>query len=161
MIRVIAILSAAALLSACGGSRLGGPGSYYPEYRPTPGQGQYVRPEWLNPTPTPMIPPVDSCRSQVYAGLVGQHEGAIYIPGLPGRKRILKPAFPEGFDYQEDDTFYDRPPLVEVREYLPGQLLYAPAINTVTDRLSLGPNDETRLTIELDQEGYIQEISCE
>ena len=132
----------------------------YPAYTPTPGQGQYVRPEYLNPTPTPMIPAVDACRSQLYRGLVGRHEGAIYIAGLPGRKRILKPAFLEDFDDGFIEGIDPQPPFLEVRDYLPDQVLYAPSIRTVTDRIQLGPDDEGRLTIELDQEGYIQEVVC-
>jgi len=110
--------------------------------------------------PTPMIPAVDACRSKLYAGLLGQHEGAIFISGLPGRKRVLKPAFDEAFGYTQEDTFYTQPPLLEVRDYLPQQVLYAPSISTVTDRIQLGPLDESRLTIELDQEGYVQELRC-
>ena len=107
-----------------------------------------------------MIPPVDACNSQTYAGLLGQHEGAIFIPGLPGRKRVLKPAFTEGFDYEPSSSLYDNPPVLEVRDYLPSQVLYAPAISTVSDRINLGPYEEDRLTIELNQEGYVQEIRC-
>jgi len=132
----------------------------YPAYRPAPGQGQYVRPEYLNPTPTPMIPAVDACRSQLYRGLVGRHEGAIYIAGLPGRKRILKPAFLEDFDGGYIEGIDPEPPFLEVRDYLPDQVLYAPSIQTVTDRIQLGPVDESRLTIELDREGYVQEVVC-
>ena len=51
-------------------------------------------------------------------------------------------------------------PYVEVREYLADQTLYAPSINTVTDAINLGPENPARLTIELDVEGYVQQISC-
>lgn len=125
------------------------------------GRGQYVRPEYMNPAPTPRLPPVDACRSQLYQGLIGRHEGAIYIAGLPGRKRVLKPSFYESFEYQRDDTFYQEPALIEVRDYIPDQTLYAPAIRTVTDRLQLGPEQGDRLTLELDANGYVQEIRCE
>jgi len=47
-----------------------------------------------------------------------------------------------------------------VRDYLPNQVLYAPSIRTVEDLVQLGPIDESRLTIELDQEGYVQEVVC-
>lgn len=165
MIRLLAILSTLILLSACARAGFGAGGTAVTaQQRPLINgvpQGLYIRPEYLAPAPTPLIPPVDACRSRLYAGLVGQHEGAIHIPGLPGRKRVLKPAFLEGFDYQPDDSFYSEPPFVEVRDYLPQQVLYAPAIRTVTDRISLGPEDENRLTIELDREGYVQEIRCE
>ncbi len=143
-------------LSACAS------GSAVPTYTftPQPGQGQYVRPEWLAPAPTPRIPAVDLCRSQMYAALVGQNEGAIYIPGLPGRKRIIRPAFFEGpdNDFLNGDLMTET--YVEVQNYLPGQQLYAPSIRDVTERVTLGPEDLSRLTIELDREGYVQEIRC-
>jgi len=156
MIRNFAIFGAL-VLTACA---YGNPSSTYPQYQPRPGQGQYVRPAYLAAQPTPMIPPVDACRSQLYQGLLGQHEGAIFIAGLPGRKRVLKPAELEGFGYNPDDTFYEQPPYMEVREYLPGQSLYAPSISDLRDSLNLGPEMDTRLTIQLDNEGYIQTISC-
>jgi len=162
MIRVLTIaaitMTASVGLTACS---YGGPSSVYPGYQPFPGQGQYVRPDYLAAQPTPRVPPTDVCRSQLYAGLVGRHEGSIFIPGLPGRKRILKPAFPEGFGYEPDDTFFSNPPLVQVVEFLPNQALYAPAIRTVTDRINLGPEFEDRLTIELDNAGFVQEIRCQ
>jgi len=160
MIRLLVLTLILGLLTACVPTQgVGDPN--FPAYQPRPGQGQYVRPEYLNPAPTPRIPPVDACRSQLYRGLVGRHEGAIFIPGLPGRKRVLKPSFLEDFDYAEDDTFYEESPFVEVRDFLPDQVLYAPSIRTITDRLQLGPINEDRLTIELDREGYVQEVRCE
>ena len=92
---------------------------------------------------------------------MGRQEGSIYIAGLPGRKRILKPAFDEGFGYSPDDDFAQPTQLLEVRDYIPNQSLYAPSIRTVTDLLQLGPPEMDRLTIELDQEGIVQEIRCE
>lgn len=161
MIRPIAILSAilgaSAVLSACS---YGAPYSAYPEFIPRPGQGQYIRPDFLASQPTPRIPADDVCRSRLYLGLVGQHEGAIFIPGLPGRKRVIKPARLEGFGYQRDDSFYEEPPFLQVTEYLTNQSLYAPAISNMTDRLNLGPEIEDRLTIELDEEGYVQQVDC-
>ena len=158
MIRWIIVLGLLGL-SACAPSQgVGYPN--YPAYVPTPGQGQYVRPEYLNPAPTPMIQPIDACQSYLFRGLVGRHEGAIYIAGLPGRKRILKPAFLEGPDRELIQGIDPEPPFLEVREYLPNQVLYAPSIRTVTDRIQLGPIDENRLTIELDREGYVQEVDC-
>jgi len=53
-----------------------------------------------------------------------------------------------------------QPPYLEVRDYLPSQVLYAPSIRTVSDRIQLGPDDQNRLTIELDREGYVQEVIC-
>ena len=162
MIRILCIMTISialsASLSACS---FGGPSSTFQDFQPFPGQGQYIRPDFLQAQPTPRIPPTDVCRSQLYAGLVGRHEGAIFLPGLPGRKRILKPAFPEGFGYEPEDTFYTNPPLVQVVEYLPSQALYAPAIQTVTDRINLGPDVEDRLTIELNNAGYVQEVRCQ
>ena len=161
MIRSITILSAlfgaSAMLSAC---TYGAPFSAPPQFQPFPGQGQYIRPEYLGVQPTPRIPAVDVCRSRLYAGLVGRHEGAIYIPGLPGRKRVIKPAQLEGFGYNQDDSFYERPPFLQVTEYLAGQSLYAPSISNMTDGLNLGPTIDDRLTIELDDEGIVQEVSC-
>lgn len=161
MIRSIAILSAlfaaSATLSACS---YGSPYSADAQYRPIPGQGQYIRPEYLAPSPTPIIPAIDTCKSRLYAGLVGRHEGAIYIAGLPGRKRVIKPAVLEDFGYSRADSFYTQPPFVQVREYLVGQPLYASSISDLTDRLNLGPEIGDRLTIELDADGYVQEISC-
>lgn len=157
MIRLFVITALCAGLSACS---FGGPVSNYPEYRPTLGQGQYTRPQYLNAQPTPRIPNVDACQSRLYAGLVGQHEGAIFIAGLPGRKRIIKPAQLEAFGYGQGETFYDQTPFVEVREFLAGQSLYAPAISNMQDRLNLGPEIGDRLTIELDDEGYVQQVDC-
>jgi hypothetical protein len=156
MIRNFAVLGALGL-TACA---YGAPSSTYPDYQPRPGQGQYVRPAYLAPQPTPLIPAIDPCQSRLYLGLVGQHEGAIFIAGLPGRKRVIKPAQLEGFGYNPNDDFYDEPPFVEVREYLVGQSLYAPAISNMTDRLNLGPEIQERLTIELDAQGYVQQVDC-
>lgn len=156
----VTLLSAGVIFGSLSACSFGQPVSTYPEYRPTPGQGQYVRPQYLNTQPTPRIPNVDACQSRLYAGLVGQHEGAIFIAGLPGRKRIIKPAQLEGFGYGAGDPLYNQTPFVEVREFLPGQALYAPAISNMTDRLNLGPEIGDRLTIELDDEGYVQLIDC-
>ncbi len=129
------------------------------------GQGQYVRPAYLNPAPVPQIPPVDACQSQLYQGLVGQPEGAIYIPGLPGMKRVLKPAFDEGFGPDDefpnvDDPLRLGPTMIQVRDYLPGQALYAPSIRTPGSLLSAADFETTRLTIQLDEAGYVQEVRC-
>lgn len=156
MIRSISILAALAL-SACsvypGGSQQTTP---FP-----PGMGQYVRPAYLNPVQQPRLPPVDDCRSQLYLGLVGRHEGSIFLAALPERKRILKPAFNEGFEYRADDPLGEEPRLYEVRDYLPDQVLYAPTVQIVSDLVRLGPPQQNRLTIELDQNGYVREVRCE
>lgn len=125
------------------------------------GQGQYVRPAYLNPAPIPRIPPTDACQSQLYRGLVGQPEGAIYIPGLPGAKRVLKPAFQENFEFEDpDNPFRDNPDFIQVRDYLPGQSLYAPSILTPGSLLAANDFDLSRLTIELDVDGIVQEVRC-
>ena len=144
------------LLAACVSAPVG------PVYTfvPAPGQGQYQRPAYLDPAPTPRIPAVDPCRSQMFAGLLGQNEGAIFIPGLPGRKRIIRPATWEGPDNDFLGGQMMEPPFVQVQTYLPGQQLYAPSIADITERITLGPEDASRLTIELDREGYVQEIRC-
>ncbi len=147
-------------LAACAPGPLGTPYNAYPVQQARFGQGQYVRPAYLNPSPTPRIQAVDTCQSQLFQRLLGQHEGAIYIAGLPGTKRVIKPATLE----YTDDSFVagidPDPPFLEVRDYLPQQSLYAPSIRTVDDRLALGPADENRLTIELDEEGYVQALNC-
>lgn len=164
MIRIVAffsvLLTSAGFITACGTT----PGGVYqqtnPQFQVRPGQGQYVRPEWQNTAPTPRIPQPDICRSRLYAGLLGQHEGAIYIAGLPGLKRIVKPAFIEDSDMEQISGIDPDPILVEVLDYLPDQSLYAPAIRTVSDRLSLGPENRSRITLELDVDGYVQDIRC-
>jgi hypothetical protein len=96
----------------------------------------------------------------MYASLVGVNEGAIWIPGLPGRKRIIRPAIFEGpdNDFLNGEMMADT--YVEVQTYLPGQQLYAPSIANVSDRIAIRNDDLSRLTVELDREGYVQEIRC-
>lgn len=153
MIRLLTLFTVSAL-AACQTS----PRNAQPVF-PNAGQGQYVRPAYLNPVPVPRIPPTDACRSQLYQGLVGQPEGAIFIPGLPGAKRVLKPAFEESF-YEEPDPLGEAPDFIEVRDYLPGQSLYAPSIRTPGSLLANSDFDGSRLTIELDEDGYVQEVRC-
>ena len=159
MIRAVLILSTFAL-TACAQAPLGQPVGPYPNYQPRPGQGQYVRPAYLNPTPPPRIPVTDPCRSRLYAGLVGQHEGSIYFAGLPGAKRVIKPATLDDFGYAETDSFYTAPPLVEVRDYLPGQQIYVASTRATSDQVSLGPPNPQRLSITLDAQGAVQLIEC-
>lgn len=159
MIRYIAILAVLGL-TACQTSPRNTPRNMAPT-----GQGQYVRPAYLNPQPIPRIPPTDVCQSQLYQGLVGQPEGAIYIPGLPGRKRVIKPAFDEGFGVDDefenvDDPLRLGPTMMQIRDYLPGQALYAPSIRTPGSLLAAADFDRSRLTIELDDTGYVQEVRC-
>lgn len=129
-------------------------------FQPQPGQGQYVRPEWMAPAPTPRLPALDPCRAQMYQALLGVNEGAIYIPGLPGAKRIIRPAVFEGpdNDFLNGEMMGDT--YVEVETYQAGQQLYAPTIGNITDRITIGPENENRLTISIDREGYVQEITC-
>lgn len=156
MIRLISIIAVLAL-GACGTT----PGGVYPGYQPAPGQGVYVVPQYLRPQPTPSLTPVDMCNALLYQGLRGQHEGSIYLQGLPGRQRILKPAFSEDFDVEMFNGVSPSPPLYEVTEYLAGQRIYNPSINTITDGLRLGPVMQDRLTLELDGDGYVQDVRCE
>ncbi|MGJ8561059.1 MAG: hypothetical protein ACSHX3_12555 [Litorimonas sp.] len=143
-------------LSACAMSPVGTNAAFQPQ----PGQGQYVRPEWMMPTPTPRLPAVDTCQSQLYQTLVGVSEGAIYIPALPGAKRIIRPAVFEGpdNDFLNGEMMGDT--YVQVQTYQSGQQLYAPSTGNITDRITIRPEIENRLTISLDRDGYVQEISC-
>ena len=151
----------ASTLTGCAGVGMTQPTSpVTPNFQRFAGQGIYVTPENLLPVLAPTLPPEDFCRSRLYLTLVGQHEGAIFIPGLPGRKRIVKPAELEDFEPDEDNDFLPRPPLVEVIDFLPQQSIYASSIRTVTDRFLLTDDDETRLTLELNREGYIEEVRC-
>ncbi len=155
MIRCLVLSTIFLALCACAR----GPGANY-NYQPRPGQGQYVRPVYLNALATPRLPPTDLCRSQLYQGLRGQHEGAVHFGAMPGRKRVLKPGQEESFETDFLVDLNPDPPFIEVREYIAGQTLYAPSVRTVIDDRQLGPIDETRLTIELDPGGYITEIRC-
>ena len=154
MIR-FALILAVFVMASCAQSPRTANQQYFP-----PDQGRYIYPDYLRPAPLPQIPPVDACRSQLYQGLVGQHEGAIYIPGLPGAKRVIKPGFNEGFDYAAEETFGAPEVFLEVRDYLPDQTLYVPSIRTPGDLLQLNDYRTDRLTVELDQQGYVQEVRC-
>jgi len=143
------------LLSACFT-----PGSGAAGQNPRANLGQYVVPAGQRPQPTRRIPDDDLCQSRLFLGLVGQHEGGIVFAALPGRTRLVKPAEQE-FDY--DDFLQDTrpaPPLLEVREYLSGQVLYAPAIRAVSRIDDLGPIIRDRLTIELNAQGYVDRMTC-
>ncbi len=136
------------------------PGAGQPRYQPRPNMGQYQQPLHLRPEPTRRIPDPDICQSRLYLGLVGQHEGAVVFANLPGRVRVIKPGNweIEGDDFLPD--MQDEPPFLEVREYLAGQPLYAPSIGAVTQIDDLGPIIRDRLTIRLDDQGYVRELSC-
>lgn len=143
-------------LSACAMNTVGPNAAFQPQ----PGQGQYVRPEWMVPTPTPRLPAVDTCQSQMYQILVGVNEGAIYIPGLPGLKRIIRPAVFEGpdNDFLNGEMMGDT--YVQVQTYQAGQQLYAPTTANIMDRMTIRPENENRLTISLDRDGFVEEIAC-
>lgn len=153
------ILISAILLSGCAFAGLGG-GGYDYQFTPRVGQGQYVRPEWQQPAPTPRLPANDPCQAQLYMSLLGVNEGAIYIPGLPGEKRIIRPAIFEGPENEFLNGEMMADTYVQVQTYQAGQQLYAPSIGNITDRITIGPENMNRLTIVLDREGYVQEISC-
>jgi len=151
----------ASLLTGCAGVGQSQPTSTIsPNFQRLAGQGQYITPVNLLPELPPTLPPEDLCRSRLYLTLVGRHEGAIYIAGLPGRKRIVKPATLEDFEPDEDNDFLPLPPLVEVIDFLPQQSIYLGSIRTVMDRFLLTDDDLTRLTLELDMDGYIEEVRC-
>lgn len=136
------------------------PGAGEPQSRPRPNLGQYQIPANQRPEPTRRIPDDDLCRSKLFLGLIGQHEGGIVFATLPGRTRVVKPA---ELELNEDDFLQDMrpdPPLVEIREYLSGQTLYTPAIRTISRIDNLGPILRDRLTVELDTDGYVRELSC-
>jgi len=149
------LISSLLVLTACQSSPRNA-GVFYPQ----PGQGQYVRPDYLNAAPPPLITPTDDCRARLYQGLLGQSEGAIFVPGLPGSKRIIKPAYDEILDLGEEDPFGLPPSFIEVRDFLPGQTLYTSSVRTPGTLQANGDFDLNRLTIELDAEGFVREIRC-
>jgi len=136
------------------------PGAGDAQPRPRPNLGQYQIPLNQRPEPTRRMPDDDLCRSKLFLGLIGQHEGGIVFATLPGRTRVVKPAELE----LDEDGFWQNtrpePPLVEVREYLSGQTLYTPAIRTVSRVDNLGPIIRERLTVELDAGGYVKALNC-
>lgn len=153
--RLLLYIVGGALLTSCYT-----PGVGEPRPRPRPNLGQYQVPLNQSPTPTRRIPDEDLCRSRLFLGLIGQHEGGIVFATLPGRTRVVKPA---ELELDQDEFLEDMrpdPPLVEVREYLSGQTLYTPAIRAVTRVDELGPIMQDRLTIELDQQGYVRNMTC-
>ena len=136
------------------------PGAGVARPRPRPNLGQYQVPLNQRPTPTRRIPDEDLCRSRLFLGLIGQHEGGIVFATLPVRTRVLKPAQQE---LDQDEFLQDLrpdPPFLQIREYLSGQVLYTPAIRAVTSVDELGPIIRDRLTIELDAEGYVNRMTC-
>lgn len=159
MIRLIIFFSCLFGLSSCVfGNGSGQQGEYV--FQRQPGQGIYRPPANLLPQPPQRIPADDICRSQFYRNLVGQHEGSIYFSALPGRKRVVKPAETE----LEESAFLPDmnilPPTVEIRDYLPNQTIYASSIQTVYGDALSGPEIRERLTIELDDDGYVTRVGC-
>lgn len=149
--RAVPFLSAL-MLSACAS------GGSAPGFAPvTTGRG-YVTPAYLLPQPPPAVPQADSCNALLYQTLIGRHLGTVYLAGLPGRKRVLQPSETEGFD--ADGMNEPFAPLVEIRDYLPGQSVYLPSVATIDDMTRLGPVETDRLTVELDAEGVIQSLTC-
>lgn len=157
MIRIF-FTTAILTLTACAGGTAQRQADYV--YVPRPGQGQYQQPIDLRPTPTQRIPANDVCKSQFYRTLIGRHEGGIYFAGLPGWKRVVKPADEETFGTDLLPDMELLPPLIEIRDYLPDQSLYAPSVRTVMDMVDAGPVERARLTIELDSDGYVQQVWC-
>lgn len=129
---------------------------------PQPGQGQYVRPAYLDPELPPRIPQDDLCQSRIYQSLVGQFEGSLYFQAIPGRQRIIKEATLE--EIERDDEFLTDletpPPFIEVREFIAGQPIYAGSIRTTPAQLALEPEVEDRLTIMINFEGIVEDVSC-
>ena len=153
--RLFAFFTTAFLLTACYG-----PGGGVQAQRPRPNMGRYQQPAYQRPEPTRRMPDEDLCRARLYLGLVGQHEGSISFASLPGRTRVVKPAT---IEIERDEFLQDmnpEPPFLEVREYLSGQALYAPSIRPVRRVDNLGPIEPGRLTVELDREGYVRQMSC-
>lgn len=133
------------------------------QYRgiPRTNQGQYVRPAHLEPVPIPRLPIDDQCGFRRYLPLIGRSEGSVYLGALPMRTRVIKPANLEEFNIEGaiggvEPEFR----LVEVREYLPGQNIYEPAITNITEIIRLGPDMADRLTIELDRDNIIHAVRC-
>jgi len=79
----------ALVVTAC----TGGPPQNNQIFQPQPGQGQYVRPLFLEPELTERLPLDDLCQARIYRSLIGQFEGGLYFQAIPGRQRILKEAF--------------------------------------------------------------------
>lgn len=91
---------------------------------------------------------------------MGRHEGSIYFSALPGRKRVVKPAETETMETTFLPDMNILPPTVEIRDYLPNQTIYASSIQTVYGDALSGPEIRERLTIELDDEGYVMRVVC-
>lgn len=153
MIR-FAVITALFGLSACANQ-----GNAQRTYSP-PGTGQYQYPAYLRPVPAPRRPDIDECRSRLYYALRGQHEGGIVFSSLPGRVRVIKSASTETPRNEFLPDTLPQPPFREVREFLAGQVIYAPSIEHTPQFDELANQVPDRLTIEIDQYGYVAEVRC-
>lgn len=156
--RILIFGVTALLLSGCAGSGMRnsmGAGTPQPVQVPP-----YQQPAHLRPTLTQRMPQEDVCNSRLYLGLIGQHEGGIAFESLQGRVRVVKPA-QTGMDRDEFlQDMQPEAPYLEVREYLAGQVLYAPSIRAVRIGDGLGPIEQERITVELDREGFVTQLNC-
>lgn len=154
-ISIFVLASLALGLSACAGGT-GGPAAS----PPTPERGGYVYPEYLRPQPPPYQPLADACGYRLYRGLVGTHIGAVHVATIQGRKRIIQPGVFETVENEFLPQMQEQPPYMTVTDILPGQPLYAATVRTGLPPGEMGPDDPNRLTISLDEEGYITDIGC-
>jgi len=154
-LNILLSVSAALCLLACRSA-----GGNNNPYLPQPGQGQYVRPAYLEPELPRRLAPDDLCQARVYQSLIGQYEGSLYFQAIPGRKRIVKPANLEQRQRNFLPEFEPAPPLLEVREFLSDQPLYAPSIRTSPAVLALEPEVLERLTIEIGVDGIVEDVRC-
>lgn len=156
--KAFVLISVSLGLVACGTAR--GPEFGY-QQRAQPGAGQYVYPQNLRPQPLARTPANDQCNALMFRPLIGRHEGSIHFPSLPGRTRVIKPAF-LGYDLEGEPVrgLDPQSPFVEVRDFIAGQVLYAPSVGSPTRRESLGPIIGDRLTIELSEDGTVQDVAC-
>lgn len=153
--RLISAALTLTLLSACAGQG----GSVQP-YQPRPGQGRYVYPENQRPQPMVATPREDRCGARLYKTLRGQNIGGVHIAVIAGDKRIIRPAQTEEPLNDFIPDLQERPPLVDVTDLMAGQPLYTSQIRTGLYRGQLGPDRPDRLTLELDEEGYIEIVEC-
>ena len=149
------------LIGLCITACASGPQPAQRVFQPLPGQGQYVRPPFLDPELPPRLIPDDLCQSRIYQSLIGQFEGSLFFQAIPGRQRILKAAFTEDFEDDFLPELEQQPPFVEVTEFISGQPLFASSIRTTPALLSLEPEVEDRLTIEINVDGIVEDVRCE
>ena len=129
-------------------------------FQPQPGQGQYVRPVFLQPELPQRLPIDDLCQSRSYQALIGHFEGGLFFQAIPGRQRIVKEAFLEDFEDDFLPEFEVQPPFLEVREFLSGQPLIGSSIRTTPALLATELPVEDRLTIEINIDGIVEDVRC-